>query len=332
MNQTLQRNLTASSVSTYPNVLDVIGQTPLIRLGHISNHVGFNVYGKAEFMNPGGSIKDRTSINILMRALERREIDYDTTIIESSSGNMAIGLAQACKFLKLSCIVVVDPKANPQTVKLARLYGAQVEVVDEPCPTGGYLGARLSRVQDLLAMIKNSYWTNQYSNPDNPNSHDATMREIEEQLGSVPDYMMVATSTCGTIMGCADYINENDRDTQVIAVDAVGSVLFGDTAKKRHIPGHGASVPSKLLKHSSIDQVVHVTDQDCVRGCHFLLDQESILAGGSSGGMITALRKLKGKLPADANLVFFICDRGERYLDTIYNPEWVKKTLLKTSA
>ncbi|WP_282180304.1 2,3-diaminopropionate biosynthesis protein SbnA [Maribacter stanieri] len=309
------------------SIISTVGNTPLVRLDRILADNYFNLYGKLEAANPAGSIKDRTSLFILQEALASGRIKKGDTVIESSSGNMALGLAQTCLYYGLKLIVVVDPKLNSHTEKILKTYGVQIEHVTEPKKEGGYLAARLERVQYLLDTIPNSFWSNQYGNPDNPKTHHKTMTEIMDSLQGKLDYLFVATSTCGTLMGCADFICENKLDTKIIAVDAVGSVLFGGPPLKRLIPGHGAGVPSQFLNTSRIYDHVYVDDVDCARGCWSLLEKEAILCGGSSGGILSAVKKYSKNIEEGSNCAMFLCDRGERYLDTIYNPQWLLNKL-----
>lgn len=308
------------------SILDTVGNTPLVYLKQLAATTGVDVFGKLEMANPGGSIKDRTSLSIIEDGIKKGQITPNTTLIESSSGNMAIGLAQVCGYYNIPLIIVVDPKANKHTIKILKAYGAKVDQVTQPSENGGYLGARLDRVQQLLCEIKDSFWTNQYSNNANPKAHFRTMQEIIDKLPDA-DYVFSATSTCGTLMGCASYIQRKQLNTKLIAVDAIGSVIFGDKPRDRHIPGHGAGLPSKFLDKNAIHKVMHISDKECVDGCNKLLKTESIMAGGSSGAVVSAFMKLLPSLPTDAKCVLILCDRGERYLDTVYNPEWVAKTL-----
>ncbi|SIR32980.1 2,3-diaminopropionate biosynthesis protein SbnA [Maribacter ulvicola] len=315
----------ATSISK--SIIDTVGKTPLIKLSNINKNSNYKLFGKLEAANPAGSIKDRTSLFMIQKALDEGKIKKGDTVVESSSGNMAVGLAQVCLHFGLHLIVVVDPKLNSHTEKILRTYGVRIEKVTKPKDDGGYLGARLEKVQHLLDTIPNSFWSNQYGNQDNPLTHHQTMTEIMDALHGKLDYLFVATSTCGTLMGCADYIVEHNLNTKIIAVDAVGSVLFGGPPLKRLIPGHGAGVPSQFLNINKIHDHVYVDDVDCARGCWSLLENESILCGGSSGGMISAVNKYSKKIEAGSNCALFLCDRGERYLDTIYDQDWLLKEL-----
>ena len=306
--------------------MDAIGNTPLIHLNRFQQN-NDAVFVKMEGSNPGGSMKDRTAHLIISELLREGKVPRGGTIIESSSGNMAIGLAQACIFHGLNLTVVVDPNLNPHTRKLLKSYGVKLVTVDISHSKRDFLAARLAKVNELLNTIPNSVWSNQYSNPNNPKAYGSLMAEIMNALDNNVDYLFVATSTCGSLMGCADYIKTHGLSTKLIAVDAVGSVLFGGPAKDRKIPGHGAGVPSNFLREEQIYDVVHVTDAECVRGCHLLLHKEAILSGGSSGGIVSAFCKYRNRLPEGAVSVLLFADRGERYLDTIYNPRWVQENI-----
>jgi cysteine synthase A len=305
-------------------VLGVIGNTPLIRLERMFPDAQFELYAKLESLNPGGSIKDRPALHMLRLALEAGHVTSRSVIVESSSGNMAIGLAQACCYLGLRLICVVDAKTPAATIALLSAYGVEVDVVRDPdVETGEYLPVRLARVRSLLAQHPDSYWPNQYANVENARAHHETMREIVEALGHV-DYLFCAASTCGTLRGCAEYARAHELDVRIVAVDAVGSVIFGGTPRKRLVPGHGAAVRPALYQDGLAHEVVLVTDHDCVVGCRRLLRREALLAGGSSGAVVTAVQRLRPRIPTGARCVVLLPDRGERYLDTIYSDAWVR--------
>lgn len=311
------------------NILNHIGKTPLVHLGNLSQKLEINLYAKMESMNPGKSLKDRSSKNILLQAINKNLINCETTVIESSSGNMAIGLARACNLIGLKFIAVVDPNINSQTLKLLQLYGAQIEMVLVPDETGSYLNTRLRKVQDLLANISNSYTTNQYSNPDNPEAHRHIFKEIKVDLGRCPDYLFTAVSTCGSVRGILDEIEMNHDTTKVIAVDAEGSVIFSEQIKARYIPGMGASRKPDFNVTSSLYDHELVSEQETIAGCYQLLKLESILAGGSTGAQVAALVKRAPKLERGTTVCMIVADDGERYLDTIYDTDWVKRKINK---
>jgi cysteine synthase A len=307
-------------------ILAAIGNTPIIQLTHMSRELGFNVFAKLEMLNPGGSTKDRPAYHIISRALETGAIGPDTVIVESSSGNMGIGLAQVCNHFGLRFICVVDPKTTTQNVRLLQAYGAEVSMVLEPDPdTGEFLPARINRIKSLLATVSNSFWIDQYSNEHNSQAHHQTMAEIANAFDGEVDYLLCATSTCGTIRGCSEYVREHNLRTRIIGIDALGSVIFGGEKAKRLLPGHGAAIRPKLYSDDIAHAFLHVTDLECVVGCRQLVRREAVLAGGSSGGVYAALRRLKEDIRPGATCVLIFPDRGERYLDTIYSDSWVNE-------
>lgn len=309
------------------SILSTIGRTPLVRLTRVFPDCPFRLFAKLEGFNPGGSAKDRPALHILMQAMRTGAIKPWTVVIESSSGNLGIGLAQACRYLGLRFICVVDPKTTEQNIRILKAYGAEIDLVTEPDPvTREFLQARINRVQTLLQTIEDSFWTNQYANLFNAQAHcRTTMHEIATELNGRIDCLFVATSTCGTLRGCAEYIRNHRLGTRIFAVDAHGSVIFGGQPAKRLIPGHGAARRPELYRDGLADECVRVTDLDCVLGCRRLVSTEAILAGGSSGGVLMALEQVKDRIPRGATCVLIFHDRGERYLDTIYSDEWVEE-------
>jgi cysteine synthase A len=306
-------------------ILEAIGDTPLLRLRRFLPAAGFDLYAKLEALNPAGSLKDRPARAILQHALAVGAVSPGGVIVESSSGNMGIGLAQVCRFYGLRFICVVDPKTTPANLAVMQAYGAEIDYVAEPDPeTGEFLQARIKRVRELVASIEGSFWPNQYESLQNPEAHyDTTMREISDALDTV-DFVFVPTSTCGTVRGCAEYVRDHGLPTRVVAVDAVGSVIFSDVRGKRVVPGLGAGIKPPLCEPSLIDDSVHVTDLDCVVGCRLLIEREAVFAGGSSGGVLSAVATYQRRIPAGAAVVALLPDRGERYLDTIFCDDWVR--------
>ena len=307
-------------------ILDAVGGTPLVRLERLHPGAAFRVYAKLEALNPGGSLKDRSALGMIRHAIDTGELRPGMVVVESSSGNLAIGLAQVCGRLGLRLVCVVDPRTTPTNVAILRAYGAEVSLVEEPDPvTGEYLPARLRRVRELREQLGDVFWPNQYANASNARAHHQTMREIAQALDGRVDHLLCATSTCGTLRGCAEHIRERGLPTRVVAVDAVGSVIFGGPAAPRLVPGHGAATRPGLFGPDLADEVVHASDLDCVVGCRRLVRRESLLAGGSSGALVAALDRIAGRIPAGATCVLVLPDRGERYLDTIYSDAWVRE-------
>ncbi|MGK5518169.1 2,3-diaminopropionate biosynthesis protein SbnA [Micromonospora sp. URMC 107] len=307
-------------------VLSTIGGSPLVRLDKLMPDAPFTLWAKLEAHNPGGSIKDRSALGMLIDRLRAGELQPGrSVVVESSSGNLGIGLAQVCRYFGIRFICVVDPRTNAQNIAVMRAFDAEVEVVTRTDPaTGEYLPQRIRRVQELVATIPNAWWPDQYANPLNPRAHETTMREIVEGVPTPLDFLFCATSSCGTLRGCADYARRHELALTMVAVDAAGSAIFGDySPRKRLIPGHGAGIRPKLYRDGLADKVVHVDDLDCVAGCRRLARREAILAGGSSGAVVAALEQLRDLIPAGATCALIFPDRGERYLSTIYDDDWV---------
>ncbi|MFC5184954.1 2,3-diaminopropionate biosynthesis protein SbnA [Actinomadura harenae] len=311
-------------------ILDAVGGTPLVELPALAAGAGFRLFAKLERFNPGGSIKDRTALSMVRELVERGDlVPGRSTVVESSSGNLAVGLAQICRYYGLRFVCVVDVRTTEQNLAILRALGAEVERVTEPDPDSGeYLPVRLRRSRELVESIPGAYWPNQYANPLNPRAHRATMAEIAADLDGRVDVLVAAASTFGTLRGCAEYARDAGLDTMIVGVDAVGSVIFGpapEDAAPRLIPGHGASVRPPLAEPDLVDRVVHVTDLECVVQCRRLVGREAILAGGSSGAVLAAVERLRGVIPEGANCAVVLPDGGDRYLDTIYSDAWVRR-------
>jgi cysteine synthase A len=311
-------------------VLGAIGDTPLVKLENIFASSRFNCFAKLEGLNPGGSSKDRPSAAIVEQALKTGEINPDTLIIEASSGNTGIGLAQVCAYHGLRFRCLVDPKVTQQNVDILKAYGAEIEIINNPDPeTGELLPAKLKRIDEILNTTSNSFWVDQYASPENSGAHyRSTVKEILRDLdGRMLDYLFIATATCGTVRGCLDYLVDHGYPTRVVAVDALGSQIFSNIHHQRLIPGLGSGICPKLTPTKGVHKVLHVSAADCVVGCRRLARTEAILAGGSSGGVISAVDQMSAEIPDDSTVVALFPDRGERYLDTIYSDEWVMNNL-----
>lgn len=309
-------------------IISCIGKTPLVKLNRVIE-ADFCLYAKLEGFNPGGSLKDRSALEIIRKGLEAGSINHHTVVVEASSGNMGVGLAQVCRYLGLRFICVIDPKTTLANQRLLEVYGAEVELVTKADPvTGDLLQARINRARQIAETIKNSFWVNQYANLHNAGAHRQTIAEIMMALRGAVDYLFCPASSCGTIRGCSDYLREHGFcRTTICVADSPGSVIFGGTRGRRCIPGHGAGVRPALYHDGLADRCIQVTDLECVAGCRLLLSREALLVGGSSGATLMAVRKIAGEIPPGTTCVMILPDRGERYLDTIFNDQWVMETL-----
>lgn len=299
--------------------------TPLIRL----EHPRAELYLKAEYLNLFGSSKDRSAIGILRNAIQRGDIEEGTTIVESSSGNFALATASMASLLGLPFVPVIDPNCTGSTRTYLELACARVERVDQRDHTGAFLGSRLARVHDIITQDPATFWTNQYSNVDAMEAHYQTTGA--ELVADAPplDYVFVGAGTGGTIAGISHRVKEASPSTQVIAVDVIGSMIFGGPGGPRYIPGLGSTIRSALIDQALIDDVVMVSELETVAGCRRLLRDFGIHAGGSTGSVFAAIERTFPHAVAHRPRVAFIAaDRGAAYASTVYNPQWVEQKLL----
>lgn len=306
--------------------LDTNKNTPLVKL-RVSDLEHIYLYSKLEYFNPTGSVKDRAAAFILKEALKRKIINQETTIIESSSGNFGIALAAYCKKYSLRFNVVIDPFISPINEMLLEKFGANVFKVTVPDSKGGYLLNRLEKVNKLISGISNSYWINQYGNPLNIKAYYSTLgNEICQEIQNI-DYVFLGISSGGTIAGVSQKVKELNANIKVIAVDVKGSVIFGGEPSTRYIPGIGASKVPDNLKYAFIDDFIMVDEKETVENCHYLLKHFNIFAGGSSGSVMAGIKKYfkQNTVSKDMTVVTIFADRGERYINTIYNEQWCSK-------
>ena len=288
---------------------------------------GMNLFAKLEFVNPIGSVKDRSAYWILKRAAERGEVREHTTIIESSSGNFATALATFTRLVGLRFIPVIDPNVSTAYESFLRRLCPDVVKVEERDDTGGFLKTRLKMVKDLCDTTPDAFWPNQYGNLDAVEAHyELTGSEICTDFESL-DYAFLGVGTAGTITGVSRKLKEHFPGVRVIAVDSRGSVIFGDTPCKRHIPGVGSSIVPPLLSQARIDDVVHVSERDTAEACWELLTTHGLFVGGSSGTVYAAVKKYAAKMNGirRPNVLFLCPDRGTPYLETVYDAEWKQR-------
>ncbi|WNV87072.1 2,3-diaminopropionate biosynthesis protein SbnA [Umezawaea sp. Da 62-37] len=281
------------------------------------------LYLKLEGLNAGGSIKLKTARSVLVGA-ELSGVDLGKVrIIESTSGNLGVALAVICaaKGYRLTC--VTDPNSNASAVAIMRALGTEVVVIQERDENGGYLGSRINYIRERLERERDLFWVNQYANPNNPLAHEhTTAPAVLEQFERV-DHLFVGVGTGGTLMGVSDYFRVHSPKTRIVAVDTVGSVNFGSEPKRRLIPGLGTSRRPELLSPDAPDEVVLVPEDETVRECRWLARSTGLLAGGSTGTVLAAIRSQAADIDPDDTIVAISPDLGERYLDTIYDDDWV---------
>ncbi len=309
----------------YSSLFETVGNTPLVKIKD-KEFKNINFFAKLEFYNPTGSLKDRAAFHIINKVIRRKIINKKTIIIESSSGNFGIALSAYCKVVGLKFHCVIDPNILPFNEKIIRLWSNKTIKITKPDQGGGYVINRIKYVKNFVKKHPNSYWVNQYGNPYNAEAYYNSLgREICEQCSRL-DYIFIAVSSGGTIAGVSRRIKKEFPQAKVIAVDVVGSLIFGDQKKTRYIPGIGSSIVPSILKHANFDEVVMIDELETIKNCNWLLKQAGILAGGSSGTVTAAVKAFfkNKKFKRPPIVVAIFPDRGERYSSTVYNPGWCK--------
>jgi N-(2-amino-2-carboxyethyl)-L-glutamate synthase len=278
---------------------------------------------KIEGLNPAGSIKLKAARAMIDGAAADGVDLSRTRLIESTSGNLGIALAAICAARRYSLTCVVDANTNTASVDLMRALGADVVTITERDANGGFLGSRIAYIRTRLAAEPDLYWLNQYSNPDNSAAHiQHTAPAVIDAFGQV-DELFIGSGTCGTLMGCVEYFRRWSPTTRIVAVDAEGSVTFGHPPEPRHIPGLGTSRRPEILDVHAPDDVVHVAEWETVRECRWLARTTGLLAGGSTGTVLAAVRRQAEEIDPAATVVAISPDLGDRYLSTVYDDDWV---------
>jgi 2,3-diaminopropionate biosynthesis protein SbnA len=281
------------------------------------------IYLKIEGLNPAGSVKLKTAIALIEDAEQKGVLTPGGRVVESSSGNLGIALSMVCTVKGYSFTCITDPNASSRSIATMRALGAQVVVVTERDEKGGYLGSRISLLKNMLALDPDLIWPNQYANTANPRVHlERTATSILKTVRSV-DYLFVGAGTTGTLMGCAAYFRQFSPHTRIIAVDTYGSVTFGYPPGPRYIPGLGTSRAPELCQAHFLDTVVLVEEVDAVRMCRRITAEYGLLIGGSTGSVLAAVQSRRAEIPSGSRVVAIAPDLGDRYLDTIYNDDWV---------
>jgi cysteine synthase A len=313
------------------NILHNVGNTPLISID-INENIRLCV--KLEFYNPTGSVKDRAAHYVIKKALMDGIINNETTLIESSSGNFGVALSAYANLNGLKFICVIDSNTSPVNESIIASYGAEIIKITEPDKYGGYLLNRIEKIKSILKESDNMYWVNQYENPLNAEAYYESLGG--EMCRDAPDgnidYVFLGVSSGGTITGVSRRIKEEFPDAKIVAVDIFGSIIFGDTPAKRYIPGIGSSMRPKILNRAMIDDVVWVTEVETVQSCRELLKKHFVCAGGSSGSVLAAVKKYFSlrKVTHPVNVMCIFADRGDRYMNTVYNDGWYKELQEKT--
>lgn len=301
----------------YENILETIGRTPIIKLNRIEKELGLkaHIYAKLEFLNPGGSVKDRPALNMVSEAEKEGLLKPGYTIIEGTSGNTGIGLAMVAAAKGYKIKICMPENMSIERVKLLKAYGAEVYLTPKELNMAGG-GAK---AKELLESTPNSYNPAQGQNPNNPNAHyKTTGPEIWEDLDGQIDIFLAASGTGGTISGTGRFLREKNKDIKIIAVEPKGSaVLNGGEPGPHKIQGIGGGLTPPTTDTSLFDEVIDVTDDDAYKYTRLLPKLEGILIGISAGAALSAaIEVAKRDENKDKNIVIVFPDGGDHYLST----------------
>jgi cystathionine beta-synthase len=314
------------------NILDAIGRTPLVRLNRIIHGLKPQIYVKADYINPGGSVKDRIGVTMIDEAERKGLLKPGGTIIEGTSGNTGMGLALVAAVRGYKMVFTITDKQSKEKVDLLKALGAEVIVcptaVEPEDPRSYY-----SVAKKLAREIPNSFYPNQYDNPMNPAAHyQTTGPEIWDDSEGKITHFVCGMGTGGTISGAGKYLKEKNPAIQIIGVDPEGSLYYefhktGQVGRARTyvVEGIGEDFFPTTMNMKILDDVIQVTDEECFVVARRLVKQEGIFTGGSGGGCLSASLRVAKKLDEKAFLVAFMPDTGMRYLSKVYNEEWMRE-------
>ena len=306
------------------SILENIGHTPLIKLSKITKGLKPLILVKAEFFNPGGSVKDRPAIKMIEEAEKEGLLKPGSTIIEPTSGNTGVGVAQAAAVKGYHCILVMPEKMSDEKFALMKAYGA--EVVKVPTVPTTSPESYNNVAQRLANEIHNAYMPNQFQNPLNPESHyETTGPEIWEDTAGKVTHFLAGVGTGGTLCGTGKFLKEKNKNVKVIGVDPEGSIYSGNYSKAYSIEGIGEDFIPRNVTLSIIDDFERVSDKDAFETARKMAREEGILAGGSAGAAVYAALRIAKNLSEDDVIVVILPDTGRGYLSKIYSDEWMRE-------
>ena len=313
-----------------------VGNTPLIRLAGVSKETGCEILGKAEFLNPGGSVKDRAALFIIQDAERRGTLKPGGTVVEGTAGNTGIGLAHICAARGYKCMIVIPDNQSPEKMDLLRTLGADVR----PVPPKPYVDDNNYQkiAARLAAGLPGAIWANQFDNVVNRQAHiETTGPEILRDTDGKVDAFTCATGTGGTLAGVARYLKQHKPGVRIVLADPSGSALY-NWIKTGELKASGSSITEGIgttritanLKDSPIDDAVTVDDPACVKMVYRLLREEGLFVGGSSGINVSAAVQVARQMGPGHTIVTLLCDRGGLYSQRLFNPAWLKEKGLST--
>jgi len=319
--------------STYNNILETVGHTPIVRLNRCVPQNQHNFYAKVEFFNPGGSIKDRIAVSLVAAAEKRGELNPGGTIIEATSGNTGVGLALVAAVKGYKAVFVMPDKMSQEKIDTLRGFGAKVIItptsVSPEDPRSHY-----SVAKKLREITPNSFLANQFENPDNPQTHyETTGPEIWEQTGGSVDIFVGGAGTGGTLSGASRFLKEKKPSVKTICVDPVGSILHDLFYYKElrtppapyKMEGIGEDMLPKNVHFEVMDDFVQIEDKEAFLMCRDLLSKEGLFVGPSSGAAVVGAVKYSQQFKEPKNFVIILPDSGNRYLSKAFNDAWMKE-------
>ena len=309
-----------------------VGNTPLIRLKRASEETGCEILGKAEFMNPGGSVKDRAACEIVRQAEARGELPAGGTVVEGTAGNTGIGLAHVCNARGYRCVIVMPDNQSAEKYRLLEMLGAEVHQV----PAVPYSNPNQYQkvAQRLAAALPNAIWSNQFDNTANRDAHlRSTGPEIWEQTGGRVDAFVAASGTGGTFAGVAAFLKSQRAAVRCVLADPPGSSLYAyvrsgtlqATGSGSITEGIGIGRITANLRDAPVDDAVHVEDAETVRFVYRLLHEEGLFLGSTSGINVAAAMRVARELGPGHTVVTVLCDGGSRYQSRLFNRAWLEQ-------
>ena len=310
----------------YNNILETIGKTPLVRLNKITAHLDCNVYAKCEFFNPGGSVKDRIAYNMICKAERDKKIQKGDTLIEPTSGNTGIGIALAGAVLGYKVIIIMPEKMSHEKEATLKALGAEIRRTPTEV-AWDHEDSHISLARRLVKEIPRAFMLDQYANPHNIEAHyEGTAVEILNDLNQKVDMVVASAGTGGTLTGLSRRIKNACPNCVIIGVDPVGSILAGEgPVYPYEVEGIGYDFIPKVLDRSLVTEWIKTEDKESFQYAKQLIQDEGILAGGSSGAVMSALLKAAPRLKKQQNCVVMLPDGIRNYMSKFLNEKWMKE-------
>ncbi len=310
----------------YPNILETIGHTPVVKINRLGDDLLCDIYVKCEYFNPGGSIKDRIGYRMVQRAEQSGRIKPGDTLIEPTSGNTGIGIALAGAIMGYNIVITMPNKMSLEKQSILERLGATIYRTRTEAAWNDP-DSHISLAKRLLKEIPNSHLLDQYANPDNPDAHYyGTAQEIMDDFGTDLHMLVAGVGTGGSITGIAKRLKEDNPTIQIIGVDPIGSILGGgDEVKPYHVEGIGYDFFPEVLDNTLIDAYIKTNDADSFRVARQLIREEGLLVGGSSGAAMWAALKAAKKLKKGQKCLVILPDSIRNYMSKYASDEWMRE-------